>query len=29
VKFVPIAYKDQWSFVREIDDEIGRMPGYR
>jgi phosphonate transport system substrate-binding protein len=29
VKFVPIAYKDQWSFVREIDDEIRRMPGYR
>jgi phosphonate transport system substrate-binding protein len=29
VKFVPISYKDQWSFVREIDDEIGRMPGYR
>jgi phosphonate transport system substrate-binding protein len=29
VKFVPIAYKDQWSFVREIDDEIGRIPGYR
>jgi phosphonate transport system substrate-binding protein len=29
VKFVPIGYKDQWSFVREIDDEIGRMPGYR
>jgi phosphonate transport system substrate-binding protein len=29
VKFVPISYKDQWSFVRYIDDEIGRMPGYR
>jgi phosphonate transport system substrate-binding protein len=29
VKFVPISYKDQWSFVREIDDEIARMPGYR
>jgi phosphonate transport system substrate-binding protein len=28
-KFVPIVYKDQWSFVRYIDDEIGRMPGYR
>jgi phosphonate transport system substrate-binding protein len=29
VRFVPISYKDQWSFVRFIDDEIGRMPGYR
>jgi phosphonate transport system substrate-binding protein len=28
-RFVPISYKDQWSFVRYIDDEIGRMPGYR
>ena len=28
-RFVPISYKDQWSFVRFIDDEIGRMPGYR
>jgi phosphonate transport system substrate-binding protein len=28
-KFVPISYQDQWSFVREIDDEIGRMPGLR
>jgi phosphonate transport system substrate-binding protein len=27
-KFVPISYKDQWSFVRYIDDEIGRMPGF-
>jgi phosphonate transport system substrate-binding protein len=26
-RFVPITYKDQWSFVREIDDEIRRMPG--
>jgi phosphonate transport system substrate-binding protein len=28
-KFVPIVYKDQWSFVRYIDDEIGQMPSYR
>jgi phosphonate transport system substrate-binding protein len=26
-RFVAISYKDQWSFVREIDDEIARMPG--
>jgi phosphonate transport system substrate-binding protein len=26
-RFVPITYKDQWSFVRQIDDEIMRMPG--
>jgi phosphonate transport system substrate-binding protein len=28
-KFVAISYKDQWSFVRSIDDEIGRMPGLK
>jgi phosphonate transport system substrate-binding protein len=28
-QFVPISYKDQWSFVRSIDDEIGRMPGLK
>ena len=28
-KFVPISYKDQWGFVREIDDEIGRVPVLR
>jgi phosphonate transport system substrate-binding protein len=28
-KFVPITYKDQWSFVRFIDDEIAHMPGLR
>jgi phosphonate transport system substrate-binding protein len=28
-KFVPISYKDQWSFVRYIDDEIAQMPGWR
>lgn len=24
-RFVPITYKDQWSFVRDIDDEIRRI----
>jgi phosphonate transport system substrate-binding protein len=26
-KFVPIRYKDQWNFVREIDEAIGQMKG--
>jgi phosphonate transport system substrate-binding protein len=27
LKFVPIRYKDQWSYVREIDEAIGQMKG--
>jgi phosphonate transport system substrate-binding protein len=28
-RFVPISYKDQWSFVRDIDEEIGRIGSVR
>jgi phosphonate transport system substrate-binding protein len=28
-RFVPIRYKDQWSFVRAIDEAIGKMKGAR